>query len=44
MLPAFQRRSNSALLITLTELNAIAAPATMGFSKPNAASGMPIRL
>ncbi|CAN5260958.1 hypothetical protein BH11PSE11_BH11PSE11_16050 [soil metagenome] len=40
----FQRLSKSALLITLTELNAIAAPATIGLSKPNAASGMPTRL
>ena len=39
-----QRRSSKALLITLTELNAIAAPATMGLSKPNAAKGIPTRL
>jgi hypothetical protein len=39
-----QRRSSSALLITLTELNAIAAPATMGFNSPMAASGIPITL
>lgn len=39
-----QRRNSSALLITLTELNAIAAPATTGFNNPSAANGMPIRL
>jgi hypothetical protein len=40
----FQRFSNKALLITLTELSAIAAPATTGFKNPNAASGMPATL
>ena len=40
----FQRRSSSALLTTLTLLKAIAAPAITGFSKPNAASGMPTTL
>ena len=41
---AFQVRSNSALVTTLTLENAMAAPASIGLSKPNAASGMPIRL
>src|SRR5512134_1550089 len=36
-----QRLSNSALLTTLTLLNAIAAPASTGDSKPSAASGIP---
>lgn len=36
-----QRRSSRALLTTLTELSAIAAPATTGLRKPMAASGMP---
>lgn len=40
----FQVRRSSALLTTLTLLNAIAAPATIGFSRPNAANGTPIRL
>src|SRR5690554_1063789 len=40
----FQRVSKSALVTTLTLLNAIAAPAITGFSSPNAASGMPTRL
>ena len=40
----FQRFSNKALLITLTLLKAIAAPAITGFRKPNAASGMPTTL
>lgn len=39
-----QRLSSKALLMTLTELNAMAAPATMGFSNPSAASGMPATL
>ena len=37
-------RSSSALVTTLTLENAIAAPASIGFSQPKAASGMPIRL
>ena len=41
---ACQRRSNNALATTLTELSAIAAPASTGLSSPNAASGTPIRL
>jgi hypothetical protein len=40
----FQRFNSKALLITLTELNAIAAPATTGFKNPNAANGMPATL
>ncbi len=40
----FQRLSSNALLTTLTELNAIAAPAITGLSKPKAASGIPTRL
>jgi hypothetical protein len=40
----FQRRSNNALLTTLTELKAIAAPAITGLRMPNAASGIPIKL
>ena len=39
-----QRLSSSALVITLTELIAIAAPASTGFRYPNAASGMPAAL
>ena len=39
-----QRLSSKALLITLTELMAIAAPATTGLRKPSAASGMPATL
>ena len=39
-----QRRRASALVTTQTELIAIADPAMTGFSKPKAASGMPIRL
>ncbi len=35
------RLSNKALAITLTELRAIAAPATSGLKYPRAASGMP---
>ena len=42
--PAFHRLSSSALLITLTLLSAIAAPANTGLSMPNAASGMPTTL
>ena len=41
---AFQVRSNSALVTTLTLENAMAAPASIGLSRPKAASGMPIRL
>jgi len=39
-----QRRSVSALVTTLTLLNAIAAPAITGLSMPAAASGMPSTL
>src|SRR5574337_90904 len=39
-----QRRSVSALVTTLTLLNAIAAPAITGLSMPSAASGMPSTL
>jgi hypothetical protein len=39
-----QPRSSSALVTTLTLLNAIAAPATTGLSRPDAASGMPTTL
>ena len=39
-----QRRSSSALDTTLKLLNAIAAPAMTGLSRPNAASGMPTTL
>src|SRR5690606_19867376 len=39
-----QRRSRLALSTTLTLENAIAAPATIGSSRPAAASGMPTRL
>ena len=42
--PAFHLLSSNALPITLTELNAIAAPANIGFSTPNAANGMPTTL
>ena len=42
--PPFQRRSINAFVTTLTLLSAIAAPATIGFSRPNAASGMPTTL
>ncbi len=38
------RRNNKALLTTVTELIAIAAPAIMGLSIPNAANGMPSTL
>ena len=44
ILPGFQPRSVSALPTTLTELSAIAAPASTGLSSPNAASGMPTTL
>ena len=37
-------RASSALASTETELSAIAAPASIGLSRPKAASGMPIRL
>lgn len=37
-------RSISALLTTLTLLSAMAAPATMGLSRPAAARGMPTTL
>jgi hypothetical protein len=37
----FQERSSSALITTLTLLRAIAAPAAMGFNRPNAAKGIP---
>ncbi|MNP64571.1 hypothetical protein D3C76_1600770 [compost metagenome] len=40
----FQRFNSSALLTTLTLDAAIAAPATIGLSRPKAASGMPTRL
>ena len=40
----FQRASSTELATTDTEENAIAAPASIGDSKPVAASGMPIRL
>ncbi|MCY1172786.1 hypothetical protein D9M73_129300 [compost metagenome] len=40
----FQVFNSSALLTTLTLDNAMAAPASTGLRKPNAASGMPIRL
>ena len=40
----FQRLSKSAFVITLTELNAIAAPATTGLKYPSAAKGMPAAL
>ena len=40
----FQRRSNEAFITTLTLLNAIAAPAITGLSRPKAASGMPTTL
>ena len=38
------RFSSRALVITLTELSAMAAPATIGFRYPSAASGMPATL
>ena len=41
---ARQRDSSKALLTTLTELKAIAAPATMGFKPPKAARGIPKKL
>ena len=41
---ACQRFNNKALVTTLTLLSAIAAPAIIGFKKPKAASGMPIKL
>ena len=40
----FQERSSNALVTTLTLLRAIAAPATMGFNRPNAAKGIPTTL
>ncbi|MNN86413.1 hypothetical protein D3C81_2038300 [compost metagenome] len=40
----FQVFNSNALLTTLTLDNAMAAPASTGLRKPNAASGMPIRL
>jgi hypothetical protein len=40
----FQRLSKSALLMTLTELSAMAAPAMTGFKNPKAANGMPATL
>ena len=40
----FQPRSNSELLTTETELNAITAPAIAGLRIPNAANGTPITL
>jgi hypothetical protein len=40
-LPAAQQQ---ALLTTLTELSAMAAPASTGLRKPSAASGMPAAL
>lgn len=40
----FQRRRSRALPTTLTLEKAIAAPATIGLSRPKAASGMPITL
>jgi hypothetical protein len=39
-----QPRSSNALVTTLTLLSAIAAPATTGLNRPNAASGMPMTL
>ncbi|PRY05909.1 hypothetical protein B0G82_5460 [Paraburkholderia sp. BL17N1] len=39
-----QVRSSRALVTTLTLENAIAAPASIGFNQPKAASGIPIRL
>jgi hypothetical protein len=38
------RRKAAELSITLTELKAIAAPATMGLKTPKAASGKPATL
>ena len=38
------KRRRSELDTTLTELNAIAAAANIGFSKPNAATGIPMTL
>jgi len=43
-LPGFQRRSSKEFVTTDTELIAIAAPATIGFSQPSAASGIPSAL
>lgn len=40
----FFRFSSSEFVTTETELNAMAAPATMGLSSPNAASGTPMVL
>ena len=40
----FQRLSNKALAMTLTELSAMAAPAIIGFKYPKAANGMPATL
>ena len=42
--PGFQRRSSKEFVTTDTELMAIAAPATIGFSQPSAASGIPSAL
>ncbi len=39
-----QRLSHNAFAITLTELNAMAAPANTGFKKPKAANGIPATL
>lgn len=39
-----QRRSNNALLTTLTLLKAMAAPASIGFNSPAAARGIPTAL
>ncbi len=41
---ARQRDKSKALLTTLTELKAMAAPATIGFKPPSAASGIPSTL
>ena len=42
--PARQRRRSRALATTLTLENAMAAPASIGVKKPNAASGIPTTL
>ena len=42
--PGLHRRSIKAFTTTLTLLDAIAAPASIGFSIPRAASGIPTRL
>lgn len=44
LLSGFHRRHDDELLTTETELMAIAAPATTGFKRPKAASGIPITL